>query len=73
MKEFMFLFKGPYYEEKGLSAEDAQNQMQKWFDWIGKLSSQGIYVEGRPLEKTGIKQVSGANKLVTDGPFAESK
>lgn len=73
MKEFMFIFKGPYYEDLNFSAEAAQQQMQKWFQWIDQLKEQGIYVEGRPLLKDGGKTVSGKDHLVTDGPFAESK
>lgn len=72
MKEFMFIFKGPYYEELGLSAEEAQAQLQKWFAWMDQLKQQGVYVEGRPLLQGG-KIVSGKDQLVTDGPFAESK
>ncbi len=73
MKEFMFIFKGPYYDHLDMSAEEAQAQMQKWLDWIGELSQQGIYVEGRPLLENGRKHVAGKEQIVTDGPFAESK
>ncbi len=72
MKDFMFLFKGPYYEELELSPEKAQNHMEKWFAWIEELRSQGIYVDGKPLVRSG-KTVSGIDQVVTDGPFAESK
>jgi hypothetical protein len=72
MKEFMFIFKGPSYEDLGLSAEEAETNMYKWLDWVKQLKSQDVYVEGRPLIKGG-KIVSGKNAVVTDGPFAESK
>jgi hypothetical protein len=71
MKEFMLLFKAPA-AGSGLSPELAQAQMQKWYSWVGQLKTDGIYVDGRPLVKGG-KSVSGKNRTVTDGPFAESK
>lgn len=72
MKEFMFIFTGPTYEELNMSAEEAQAQTMKWFGWIDDLKAKGIYVEGRPLQPKQ-KRISGTSKVVTDGPFAESK
>lgn len=71
MKEFMLLFKGPYYEDLPLSPQKAQEQMEKWFAWIEELKKQGSYIDGRPLVKTG-KIVSG-RQMIKDGPFVESK
>jgi hypothetical protein len=73
MKEFMFIFKGPTYDQLDMSAADAQAQMQKWFTWVGELKNKGVYVDGRPLTSTRGKVVSGVKQLVTDGPFTESK
>ncbi|NML20971.1 hypothetical protein HHL16_08805 [Pseudoflavitalea sp. G-6-1-2] len=73
MKEFMFIFSGPTYEELNLSAEEAQAQMMSWFKWVGDLKSKEQYVDGRPLLPPA-KRITGATKrIVTDGPFAESK
>lgn len=72
MKEFMFIFKGPYYEDMGLSAAEAEGNMYKWLDWVQQLKNEGVYVEGRPLIKGG-KTIAGKKTVVTDGPFAESK
>ena len=46
--------------------------MQKWMKWMESLGQKGILVGGEPLQTTG-KQVSGAKKIVTDGPFIEAK
>lgn len=73
MKEFMFIFKGPYYEDMRLSADGAQERMQQWFAWVEKLKAQDVYVSGKPLVRNGGKTISGTNKVITDGPFAESK
>jgi hypothetical protein len=54
------------------SPEAMQMHMQKWFAWIEKLNKEGRYEGGEPLEPRG-KFVSGHGKVITDGPFAESK
>jgi hypothetical protein len=73
MKEFMFIFKGPTYDQLDMSAEAAQAQMQKWFSWVNELKNKGQYVDGRPLTSAPSKIVSGVKQMVTDGPFTESK
>lgn len=72
MKDFMFVFRGPHYEDLQLTPEQSQASMQKWMDWIGQLSAKGRYVAGNPLVKNG-KIVGGKKPVITDGPFAESK
>jgi hypothetical protein len=72
MKDFMLVFRGPNYEELNFTPEQSQAAMQKWMDWIGKLSAQGRYVGGAPLTPDG-KMVKGKKPVITDGPFAEGK
>jgi hypothetical protein len=70
MEKFMYLFRG------GMAGEQAANvpaeHMQKWVNWMESLGKKGIMVGGEPLVPTG-KQVNGSKKVVTDGPFIESK
>ena len=40
--------------------------------WFKRLTDQGKAIAGNPLEPEG-KIVSGKNRVVSDGPFAESK
>ena len=68
----MLVFRGPSYEELNFTPEQSQAAMQKWMEWIGKLSAQGRYVGGAPLMVEG-KMVKGKKPLITDGPFAEGK
>lgn len=71
MEKFMLIFIGG--GDVALeSPEVMQSSMKEWFLWIEKLKKDGRYEEGEPLDPTG-KGVSGPNKLVTDGPFAEGK
>jgi hypothetical protein len=72
MKNFLFIFRGPAYEDLNLTPEESQAAMQKWYDWIGELSAKDRYVGGEPLHKEG-KMVQGSKPVVTDGPFAEGK
>jgi hypothetical protein len=70
MEKYMFIFFGG--DASHLSPEAQQAHMQKWFDWIQKLTEDKRYVAGEALLPGG-KTISGAKKVVTDGPFAESK
>ncbi len=72
MKDFMLLFLGPTYEELGLSPEELQERMGKWFAWGKKMEEQGILRGGDALYGHG-KRVSGPDRIVSDGPFVESK
>ncbi|MGH2405978.1 MAG: YciI family protein [bacterium] len=71
MKDFLFLFRGGE-PSANLSPAQVQQRMQKWTTWIQDLSKAGKFKSGYPLENAA-KVVSGKNRLVTDGPFAESK
>lgn len=55
-----------------LSPEEMQKNMEAWTGWINGLAEKGIFVSGEPLGKEG-QVVTGKKKVVTDGPFAESK
>ena len=72
MKDFMLVFRGPSYEELNFTPEQTQAAMQKWMDWMSKLSAQGRYVGGNPLAAAG-KTIKGKKPVITDGPFAEGK
>jgi hypothetical protein len=71
MEKFMLIFQGGL-PMTDASAEQMQAEMGKWMAWIEKLNKQGKYVSGEPLLPGG-KLVSGTNKKVTDGPYAEGK
>jgi hypothetical protein len=70
MSEFVFLYRGG---EAGRTPEKAQQMMQKWMTWLKGLADKGhVKDQGQPLEPAG-KLVKGKRKVVTDGPFAETK
>ena len=70
MSEFTYLFRG---REISPSPEQMQKTMQKWVAWFKDLGAKGHLKDpGHPLEPTG-KVVSGKQKAVNDGPYAEAK
>ena len=70
MNEFVFLYRGG---ERADSPQQAEQVMQKWVAWMNDLGQKGFLKDrGQPLEQTG-KVVRGKQKIVTDGPYPESK
>lgn len=72
MKDFMLIFIGADYGELGLSPEQMQQRMGKWFEWHGKMESAGIIKSGEALHPTGVR-ISGPERTVTDRAATELK
>jgi hypothetical protein len=71
MSEFVYLYRSGGRPTR--SAEQAQQEMQRWMAWLKDLAEKGhVKDPGHPLERSG-KLVSGKARSVTDGPFAETK
>lgn len=69
---YMLIFRGTDWY-KGLSPEQMQQVMDQWTQWFNGLKEQGKATAGNPLEREG-KIVSGPQgRVISDGPFAESK
>ena len=70
MTEFLYLYRGG---QAATTPAEGQKIMQQWMAWMKELGEKGhLKAVGSPLEKTG-KLVSGKQKTVSDGPFAEAK
>ena len=72
MKEFLYLFRGGDAVQQTMSPEEMERHMHQWRAWIQALAKAGTFKSGQPLDGTG-KVLSGRGKLLTDGPFVESK
>ncbi|TBN05487.1 hypothetical protein EYD45_04205 [Hyunsoonleella flava] len=72
MKQFMMIFTGADYAALGLSPEELQERMGKWFAWGNKMKDAGILRGGEALTPQ-IRRVSGKNRTVTDIASAEVK
>lgn len=70
--EYLLLFRGTRWD-KGLSPEQIQDVVGRWYAWFERLTQEGKAKAGQPLKDEG-KIVSGRKgRTVADGPFAESK
>tara|TARA_R110001583_G_scaffold91560_4_gene233612 strand:- start:265 stop:612 length:348 start_codon:yes stop_codon:yes gene_type:complete len=72
MKEFMMIFIGADYADLGLSPEELQTRMGKWFAWGNKMEQAGILRGGEALTPQ-IRRIVGENRTVTDLTSAEVK
>jgi len=72
MKKFMLIFVGTNYEELGLSPDEMQGRMGKWFEWQGKMEASGVMHNGHALHSQ-IRRVSGPERTVTDLAATEVK
>ena len=69
---YMLIFRGTDWHQ-GLSPEQMQQVADQWMAWFNQLKGEGKCVSGNPLEPEG-RIVSGENgRVLSDGPFAESK
>ncbi len=75
MPKFMYIFRGGgYASAEKPSPTELQEHLAKWKDWSDGLLRAGKLHGAQPLAHppTG-KTVRGRDKIVTDGPYAESK
>ena len=72
MKEFMMIFIGADYADLGLSPEELQNRMGKWFAWGQKMEEAGILRGGEALTPN-MRRIVGENRTVTDLTSTEVK
>ncbi len=68
----MLIFISEDYAALGLSPEEMQNRMGKWFAWNGKMQSQGIVKHGNALH-ANARLVTGADRTVSDRTATELK
>jgi hypothetical protein len=69
--EYLLLLRGqPLLDER--SPEEIQAAMSRFTNWMEGLTRQGKLKGGQPLGPEG-RVVSGAERSVADGPFAEAK
>lgn len=65
MKKYLYVFRGGEAPENQ-SPEEMQAHMQRWGEWMQKVSA-----EGYPLHGQG--KVVAKDHIITDGPFTEGK
>ena len=58
------------------SDEDQAAEMRRWYGYTDDLRNAGVHVAGEALHPTGSAKtvrIDAGERLVTDGPFAETK
>jgi hypothetical protein len=74
--QYMLLIYGNENGRAGMSEEQQQAEMAKWFSYTEEMRSAGVFKAGDALQPTAtatsVHDDSG-EALVTDGPFAETK
>ena len=71
MAKFLFVYRGADETVAKMTPEEMQQHLQKWEKWIGEGIEKGWMLDpGDGLKREG-RVVS--TKVVTDGPFVESK
>jgi hypothetical protein len=72
MAKFLLIYRGGEGDESKMSPEEMQQILGKWNAWIGEGFAKGWMVDPGDALYPAAKIVS-PKKVVTDGPFAESK
>lgn len=69
---YLLIFRGGAVSRDDVSPSVLQAHLEKWYTWADELAREGRRNIGTPLENGG-KAVRGPERVVTDGPYAESK
>ena len=74
MSEYVLLYRAtPEARDAAMTGERAQQSYARWQAWMKEMADKGqLKNRGVPLERPG-RGVRGRKKMVTDGPFVESK
>ncbi len=72
MANFLFVYRGGGDDYAKMTPQEIEQNMKQWTDWIAEGFQKGWMVDaGDALTPEG--RVVNAKKVVTDGPFVESK
>jgi hypothetical protein len=74
--KFMLLLWGDESQWEGASQEEAAAEMARWEDYSAQLVAAGAMVSGEGLQPSATSRtlrVENGERVVTDGPFAETK
>jgi hypothetical protein len=71
MAKFLFIYRGASEAAAKMTPDEAQQHMQKWEKWIGEGIQKGWMLDPGDGLTPETRLLSG--KVVTDGPFVESK
>lgn len=76
MAKFMLLLHSAAAEReqwRSFTPEQAQQAMQRYYDWVAQLRREERMLDGDPLKDDGVILRLRDGEPVVDGPFAETK
>jgi hypothetical protein len=74
--KFMLLLWGDESQWEGMSEEEAASEMAHWDEYTKQLTAAGALVSGEGLQPSAsskLLRLEDGERIVTDGPFVESK
>ena len=72
MKEYLMLIRENLENYGKMTEQEIQDDIAQHVQWVEELVKNGNFEGGNPLTPMG-KSVKGSQKIVTDGPYIESK
>ncbi|BDD07814.1 hypothetical protein FUAX_02460 [Fulvitalea axinellae] len=72
MNEYLVIIRGGEEIAATKSAEEMQEHMGRWQDWLSGMPSEETFVGGEPLMEEGKTLIDGG-KTIIDRPLAEGK
>lgn len=72
MKEYLMLIRESIDNYGKMTPEEMQEDIAQHVKWVEQLVENGNFKDGNPLSPEG-NHIKGESKLVTDGPYIESK
>lgn len=72
MKEFLLLIRENPENYSQMTPEQMQEDINNHIKWVEGLVEKGHFKAGNPLTPEGRK-IAGVSRLVTDGPYIETK
>lgn len=72
MKEYLMLIRENPENYENLTLQEMQDDIAKHVNWVTELIKNGNFKGGNPLDPNG-KRITGTDKMITDGPYIETK
>lgn len=73
MPRFMYVFRGVESSKADLTPEETKDVMGRWSAWAATFRERGMMKDGAPLAAEGKVVEGEEGRVVSDGPFVESK
>jgi hypothetical protein len=73
MTDFMLVMSGQHKNWDGMSAEDKQRIMEKYYAFVNRLKRENRFKGGSALKHGGTQLYSEKGIVVVDGPYPETK